>query len=77
MSRAKPASNAQVRANFAQALADALLLGLWPPSDQGFNNATDSALLAVAQAYPNADGALVHAACNAAIAQLAGAGPRK
>lgn len=70
MSRATYATALQVRANFTQALSDAVLLGLWPASDQGFSNATDSALRAVAQAYPNAGTALVAAAHRALTAQV-------
>lgn len=75
MSRASPATAAQVRANFAEALSDALELGLWPASDQGFSNATDLALRRLAQAYPNADDALVSAAQAAVAAQLADSSP--
>lgn len=70
MSRSEFATAAQVRANFERALSDAVTLGLWPPSDQGFSNATDSALRAIAQAYPNADGALLTAAQEAVAAQV-------
>ena len=72
MSRATYATAEQIKDNFRQCIKDALELGLWPPSDQGFNNETNQALTALAKAYPKADGKLVKAAKNALASQLAG-----
>lgn len=70
MSRAAFATPEQVEANFAKCIKDALELGLWPPSDQGFYNETSRALTKLAQAYPEASGDLVAAAKSALAAQL-------
>ena len=74
MSRAQFATPEQVKANFTRCIRDALELGVWPPSDQGFNNETNRALTDLAKAYPSANGDLVRAAKNALAAQLAGKG---
>ena len=70
MSRASFATPARILSNFKICLKDALELGVWPPSDQGFDNETYKALLAVAKAYPSASGDLVKASRNALLAQL-------
>ena len=72
MSRATYATADQIRVNFKQCIKDALELGIWPPSDQGFNNETNRALTALAKASPSASGDLVKAAKDAVNAQLAG-----
>lgn len=72
MSRAAFATAEQIQTNFDKCLKDALELGIWPPSDQGFSNETVSALMAVARAYPNGHGRLVRAAKEALAMQLAG-----
>lgn len=71
MSRAAFATPEQVKVNFTKCLKDALELGLWPPSDQGFFNETSRALTTLAKAYPTAGGDLVQAAKAALAAQLA------
>lgn len=72
MSRAAFATKEQIQANFDKCLKDALELGIWPPSDQGFSDATHVALRAVARAYPNGHGRLVRAAKEALAMQFAG-----
>ena len=72
MSRAAFATKEQIQANFDRCLKDALELGIWPPSDQGFSNATSAALLSLARAYPNGAGRLVQAAKQALAMQFAG-----
>ena len=59
MSLFKPLSEKQIRANFDEALKNAVDLGLWPPSDQGFGNSVDTALRQLAKSYPNIKGDLI------------------
>ena len=59
MSLFRPLSEKQIRANFDEALKNAVDLGLWPPSDQGFGNSVDSALRQLAKSYPNIKGDLI------------------
>ena len=59
MSLLKPLSRKQIQANFDEALKNAVDLGLWPPSDQGFNYEVDRALRQLAKSYPNIDGSLI------------------
>ena len=59
MSLFRPLSEKQIRANFDEALKNAVDLGLWPPSDQGFGNSVDTALRQLAKSYPNIKGDLI------------------
>ena len=52
MSRARFATEKQIRINFAVCLKNAVELGLWPPTDQGFDDYTDRALRVLAKSYP-------------------------
>ena len=59
MSLFRPLSEKQIRANFDECLKNAVELGLWPPSDQGFGNSVDTALRQLAKSYPNIKGDLI------------------
>ena len=72
MSLLKPLSRKQIQANFDEALKNAVDLGLWPPSDQGFNYEVDRALRQLAKSYPNIDGSLITSAKLALEAQFDG-----
>lgn len=56
MSRVRPATEQQVRTNFTKCLKDAVELGIWPPSDQGFDDYVNDALTTVAKSYPKPSG---------------------
>lgn len=75
MSRAAFATEAQIKTNFDKCLKDALELGIWPPSDQGFTNETYGALMDLARSYPNGSPRQVKAARQALATQLAGKKP--
>lgn len=72
MSRSAPATAAEIRLNFDKALDAAIRLGQWPPSDQGFDDKTNNALRAVAEAYPDATQGLIEGAREELRAQLDG-----
>ncbi|MFN8228343.1 MAG: hypothetical protein U0R18_16685 [Mycobacterium sp.] len=77
MSRSAWATDAEIRVNFAEALEAAIQVGQWPPSDQGFDDRTDSALRAVAKAYPDAPKALIDEAHAQLRSQLDGTHARQ
>lgn len=72
MSRSKPVTAEQLKANFDKCLKDAVELGIWPPSDQGFDDYVDASLTAVAKDYPNPKGDLIARARKAFEGQLDG-----
>lgn len=65
-------SNDQIQKNFDECLKDAVELGQWPPSDQGFDEDVDVALRQVAKSYPDVRGDLVASARLALAGQFDG-----
>lgn len=43
----------EIRKNFKTCLKDAVDIGLWPPTEQGFDYETERAIKNVARSYPN------------------------
>lgn len=72
MSRSKPVTVEQLKTNFDTCLKNAVELGIWPPSDQGFDDYVDKALTAVAKSFPNPNGGLIAKARKAFEGQLDG-----
>jgi hypothetical protein len=72
MSRIKPVTPTELKANFEKCLKDAVELGIWPPSDQGFDDVTNLALVNVAKAYPHPNSGLVSKAKQEMALQLNG-----
>lgn len=72
MSRARFATEREIRINFEVCLKNAIDVGLWPPTDQGFGNELDKALRQVAKSYPQIDGSLITSAKLALEAQFDG-----
>jgi hypothetical protein len=67
-----PLSDREIRANFDKAIKAAVELGQMPPSDQGFDEWTNDAIVAVAQAYPKTNPSLVRKARQEINGQLSG-----
>lgn len=62
MSRMKFATELETRLNFTKALKDAVELGIYPPSDQGFDKYTEEALNEIAKSFPKTEPKLIRAA---------------
>ena len=70
-------SNDQIQKNFDECLKDAVELGQWPPSDQGFDEDVDVALRQVAKSYPDVRGDLVASARLALAGQFDGSNTQR
>lgn len=69
----KQLTDSEVRKNFDSAIKNAVELGLPPPSDQGFDEWTKRAIMAVALDYPETNAERVALAHKEIQGQLSGA----